>query len=73
MIDREGVEIDYCPKHLGVRLDRGDLSKILEGSINFQQQDYEDSDEHHRYSGDRDHYPKKHRNLFSRELSIFKA
>ena len=30
MTDRQGVEIDYCPKCRGVWLDRGELDKILE-------------------------------------------
>jgi hypothetical protein len=28
--DRQGVEIDYCPKCRGVWLDRGELDKVLE-------------------------------------------
>ena len=28
--DRQGVEIDYCPKCRGVWLDRGELDKIIE-------------------------------------------
>lgn len=30
--DRNGVEIDYCPKCRGVWLDRGELDKIIERS-----------------------------------------
>lgn len=30
MAERQGVEIDYCPKCRGVWLDRGELDKILE-------------------------------------------
>jgi uncharacterized protein len=30
MHDRNGVEIDYCPKCRGVWLDRGELDKIIE-------------------------------------------
>ncbi|WP_421787806.1 zf-TFIIB domain-containing protein [Hyphobacterium sp.] len=30
--DRQGVEIDYCPKCRGVWLDRGELDKIIERS-----------------------------------------
>jgi Zn-finger nucleic acid-binding protein len=30
MTDRNGIEIDYCPKCRGVWLDRGELDKILE-------------------------------------------
>jgi len=28
--ERQGIEIDYCPKCRGVWLDRGELDKILE-------------------------------------------
>ena len=30
MSDRNGVEIDYCPKCRGVWLDRGELDKIID-------------------------------------------
>lgn len=30
MMDRQGVEIDYCPKCRGVWLDRGELDKIID-------------------------------------------
>ena len=30
MSERNGVEIDYCPRCRGVWLDRGELDKILE-------------------------------------------
>ncbi len=30
MTDRQGIEIDYCPKCRGVWLDRGELDKLLE-------------------------------------------
>lgn len=30
MAERQGVEIDYCPKCRGVWLDRGELDKIIE-------------------------------------------
>lgn len=30
MTDRNGVEIDYCPKCRGVWLDRGELDKIID-------------------------------------------
>jgi uncharacterized protein len=32
MSERQGVEIDYCPKCRGVWLDRGELDKIVERS-----------------------------------------
>ncbi|RIK77548.1 MAG: hypothetical protein DCC67_12540 [Planctomycetota bacterium] len=28
--DRQGIEVDYCPKCRGVWLDRGELDKILQ-------------------------------------------
>lgn len=34
MSDRQGIEIDYCPKCRGVWLDRGELDKIIERSSN---------------------------------------
>lgn len=33
MSDRQGIEIDYCPQCRGVWLDRGELDKIVERSI----------------------------------------
>ena len=30
MSERQGVEIDYCPKCRGVWLDRGELDKIID-------------------------------------------
>ena len=35
MMDRQGVEIDYCPKCRGVWLDRGELDKIIDRSASF--------------------------------------
>lgn len=32
MSNREGIEIDYCPKCRGVWLDRGELDKLIERS-----------------------------------------
>jgi len=33
MSERQGVEIDYCPTCRGVWLDRGELDKIIERSM----------------------------------------
>ncbi len=44
MADRQGVEIDYCPKCRGVWLDRGELDKLIERS----------GAESHAYAGDYD-------------------
>jgi Zn-finger nucleic acid-binding protein len=32
MADRQGIEIDYCPKCRGIWLDRGEIDKIIERS-----------------------------------------
>jgi uncharacterized protein len=32
MSDKQGIEIDYCPKCRGIWLDRGELDKIIERS-----------------------------------------
>lgn len=36
MSDKQGIEIDYCPRCRGVWLDRGELDKIIEGSTEIQ-------------------------------------
>lgn len=36
MTERQGVEIDYCPKCRGVWLDKGELDKIIEKSSSAQ-------------------------------------
>lgn len=33
MSDRQGIEIDYCPKCRGIWLDRGEIDKIIERSV----------------------------------------
>lgn len=33
MTDRQGIEIDYCPRCRGVWLDRGELDKLIERSL----------------------------------------
>lgn len=37
MSERQGIEIDYCPQCRGVWLDRGELDKIIERSMNEDQ------------------------------------
>jgi uncharacterized protein len=32
MADRQGIEIDYCPKCRGIWLDRGELDKLVQHS-----------------------------------------
>lgn len=36
--ERQGIEIDYCPRCRGVWLDRGELDKIIDRSLSFSSQ-----------------------------------
>ena len=55
MADRQGVEIDYCPKCRGVGLDRGELDKIIERSTQpmpstrRDDDDWDDDDDKYKY------------------------
>lgn len=75
MTDRQGIEIDYCPKCRGVWLDRGELDKIIEksspsnsikeknsNSSQISNSNYRDDYHNHKgyeKSHDEDHYYKK--------------
>jgi len=54
MSERQGIEIDYCPKCRGVWLDRGELDKLIERSSAatpepaYAERGYRDDDERHR-------------------------
>ena len=70
MSDRQGVEIDYCPRCRGVWLDRGEIDKIVEREIAaygpLARRDvapgmpeppfYRDDDRRENYRGDRDEH-----------------
>lgn len=76
MTNREGIEIDYCPKCRGVWLDRGELDKIIERSAVDQvpaarSEDYarhpaparHPDDDDHRYRDQHGHYKRKRKGL----------
>jgi uncharacterized protein len=77
MADRQGVEIDYCPKCRGVWLDKGELDKIIERSAQFEtggggddigyekRRDYDDDDYKKRQ------YPQKKRRGFLGDMFDF--
>jgi hypothetical protein len=58
--ERQGVEIDYCPQCRGIWLDRGELDKIIERSLQIENSarvqprtstsDYEESERDRRMS-----------------------
>ena len=82
MSERQGIEIDYCPQCRGVWLDRGELDKMIERSVEAssgQRGDYESRDysDHDRRSHDyrephrEGHYKKKKREGFLSDLFDF--
>lgn len=67
MSEKQGIEIDYCPKCRGVWLDRGELDKIIErsapdslnrnyGSDQSFNRQRDDDDDHHKYQSDSNYY-----------------
>jgi Zn-finger nucleic acid-binding protein len=55
MTERQGVEIDYCPKCRGVWLDKGELDKIIEKSASAQSsQDFKSNQDKKRKQYDDD-------------------
>jgi uncharacterized protein len=58
MSERQGVEIDYCPRCRGVWLDRGELDKILErGAAELGARAGSSSGERRHERHDSDEYP----------------
>jgi uncharacterized protein len=45
--DRQGVEIDYCPRCRGVWLDRGELDKLIERANQYGYAQRRDDDDSH--------------------------
>lgn len=79
MTDRQGVEIDYCPKCRGVWLDRGELDKIIERSASNpaspalpayrgEPQGYSKHDDHHDEHGKYDKYGHPRRKSWLSEI-----
>lgn len=78
--ERQGVEIDYCPKCRGVWLDRGELDKIIERSSEVFDNDRSKSFDDKRYDDrkyysdkkyDVDYYKKQKRKSFLNDLFDF--
>jgi Zn-finger nucleic acid-binding protein len=64
MADRQGIEIDYCPKCRGVWLDRGELDKIIERSAVEQATQYSERRSEPRYrDDDHRHHHRKRKSL----------
>ncbi len=82
MADRQGVEIDYCPKCRGVWLDKGELDKIIERSSQIQpgyannpdaNSQYRDRDDDYTYNQNQrgQPYPQKKKRGFLGDLFDF--
>lgn len=72
--DRQGIEIDYCPKCRGVWLDRGELDKIIEKSTwsdRYDDERYRYYDEDDYRDKDRDEYRYRKKRSFWGELFDF--
>ena len=65
--ERQGVEIDYCPKCRGVWLDRGELDKIIERSAATAPMRHGYEEEYHSRGG---HRPRR-RKSFLEDLFDF--
>ena len=73
--ERQGIELDYCPKCRGVWLDRGELDKIIERSVKFDEsnQNYFDNDRKYDYRKkySDDYYKRNKRKSFFGEIFDF--
>jgi Zn-finger nucleic acid-binding protein len=67
--ERQGIEIDYCPKCRGVWLDRGELDKLLQRDDDEWRQTDRRRDDDREWDRDDDHggsrYPKKKKRWLS--------
>jgi len=62
ILERQGIEIDYCPKCRGVWLDRGEFDKIIERSASVLSEGHREKNEHYGKYGDKhEHYEYKKR------------
>lgn len=59
--DRQGIEIDVCPRCRGVWLDRGELDKLLEREAAPPRR----SDDRRDFDDDDDRYPRRRRSIWT--------
>ncbi len=63
MSEKKGVEIDYCPECRGIWLDRGELEKLIEKEISYNDSHYEKRES---YKDERD-YDRDHEKDYDRK------
>lgn len=67
--ERQGIEIDYCPKCRGIWLDRGELDKIIEKSNSIQSHpEPRRESQDNQYRQDNYHKPYKRKKSFLEEI-----
>ncbi len=75
MTERQGVEIDYCPKCRGVWLDRGELDKIIDRAATADsgspETRFPGRERESKYDRDHDDYRKKRKKSLLGELFDF--
>ena len=61
--DRQGIEVDYCPRCRGVWLDRGELDKLIERTAGMYQYPPQSQGRPHEYERREEHgyRPRRHR------------
>ncbi len=71
--ERQGIEIDYCPKCRGVWLDRGELDKLLERADDHEDQVRREYDRSYERPREQHHgdYRKKKKKSFLGEFLEF--
>jgi uncharacterized protein len=70
MMDRQGVEIDYCPKCRGIWLDRGELEKLIERTGDSGERSHY-SEDHHGSHGESHHGKERRRQGFLARMMDF--
>jgi Zn-finger nucleic acid-binding protein len=72
MMERRGVEIDYCPQCRGVWLDRGELDKIIaESSRHEPSRERQPEQRGYDHGKSRDYYKPKKRESFLERIFDF--
>lgn len=78
MTERQGIEIDYCPRCRGVWLDRGELDKLIEGGSSSRGEirppaprEARPSYQEPYYKKDDHYYKKKKKDSFLKDLFDF--
>ena len=68
LAERQGIEIDFCPECRGVWLDRGELDKLIERSLQFAPPaDPQDRPQNRVRSSHTQDYPPQHKEHYAHD------